>query len=515
MGVSIQPIVVRFQASGMPQVQGAFNQLANGSRQAGAAVGNSFVAANGRVTAFGRQSVTALNATGFAISSLASTGQVGFKSLASSAAGFASFFGPAGLIATGVISLGLVLADFWNKQRKEIEETQKRITSGLAAAASRRERDEPVAVAAEALAQARADIEANRRAMAELFDIQKRTVQLKEGTFVRPVDQQALARLTKERVDLLTVEFEKLRALNDARAKAATETGKGTAGTTAQSTALRDAERALEAEIAALVALGKAQQLSTADFARATALEQQYAAVVRDTSRALTERADALQKSTGLAAAITIPAPQVRDIIDTQRNRAPGPAVEIPPVKIPPVDLTKAVPDRAFQEMQQFIAQGLATSIVGGITQGFAQGLAQGGIEGGLKAMTAQILGGLGNMLASIAAKALEAAILSSQIMTFLIANPWAAIAAAVALSVLAASLGGGSGGGGGGRSFGGTANPSPVNISRLIVDPNFRQPVRATAQQPFAGATLLSVDRPEGQRVLAKSVDSFNRRRG
>src|SRR5688572_25902906 len=111
MGTSLPPVGVRFQAEGVPQVTGAFKQLENQSRTTGSTISRTFIDGSGKVSAFGRSSVTALNATGFAVSQLASTGQVGFRSIASATAGFASFFGPAGLIATGVISLGLVLAD--------------------------------------------------------------------------------------------------------------------------------------------------------------------------------------------------------------------------------------------------------------------------------------------------------------------------------------------------------------------------------------------------------------------
>ena len=573
MGSVIQPINVTFQATGVPQVQGAFNQLT----QSSGTFSRSFVEANGRVSAFGRQSVTAMNATGFAISQLATTGNVGFKSLASSVAGFASFFGAGGLIASGVISLGLILTDFWNRQRREIEETRKKVSTELQAAIqSRRDRDDPVGVATDRLTTAQENVRAARAGVAGLMQMRQRALNDAERKAIDSSIEKEIKRVTAA----LNEEMEALRLVNDARKRstdteskevavladairarqannsqiqranalmsqaqfildqtknasvedvatmnrraeaiktlsALSEAFKRTQTTGASVT--NDAQQALEKEIDALVQLGRAGQLSVADFARLIQLQQQFTQAVRDGTASLEERARASARGQQVDKAMDIPAVEVQRITERRTERAPGPAktIELSEADRQKIrgEVRSVLPAAEISEMQEMFAASFASVIAGGIVQGFAMGLQQGGVGEGFRQMGAQILTGFGSILTQVGAKALEAALLSNTFFSALMANPVVAIGAAIGLTLLGQALGGRGGGGArGSAGFSAATNSVPIDIQRLVIDPNFRNPVERRT-----GPTIEVIGINEGRvsRAIALSQQAYNRRGG
>lgn len=536
MGASVPPVNVQFQATGVPQVQRAFGQLT----QSSGTFSRSFIEANGRVSSFGRQSVQTFNAIGFAASTLTTGGKVGFKELASSAAGFASFFGPAGLIASGVISVGLILTSFWTKQRKEIEDTKKKAEAEFQSLKASMERDadtrartqDPVRFAREELARLQRRTNENVAKIASLDADPEGRLAVPAAT---PIARNRIIAARKEAREQLVKEIiEDAKSINEANSKlteavqkkAAEVAGRATVATKEHTKATsdgkdaaREAERALEAEIDALVRLGKAGQLSLADLRRLLDLQQQFTTAVRDGTKSLEERAQASQRADSLTDAIVIPKVEVREITETRTERAPA-----PPKTIELSDADKAkirgevqsvLPAAEISEMQEMFAASFASVIAGGIVQGFALGLQQGGIGEGFRQMGAQILTGFGSILTQVGAKALEAALLSNTFFTALMANPVVAIGAAIGLTLLGQALGGRGGGGrGSSGGFSAATNSVPIDIQRLVIDPNFRNPIERRTQTPFTGRPLV-VNSPEGQRVLAENSAGFQRRGG
>lgn len=230
MAVSLPAVGVRFQAQDVQAVQAAIQtltrvatqaqrqvaQAATQTAQATRSVNFAFTTASGEVSAFGKKSLTALNATGFALSQLAASGQVSFRSLATSATSFLAFFGPHGAIAAAVISTGLIVTDFWTRQRREIEDTSASIEAMLAAARTRRERDEPVAVAEERLAFRTAERERAQQRLNTLLQSQAAASATAEVPGPSP---RSIASATQAVTDALKAEHEALRQLNDAQKK--------------------------------------------------------------------------------------------------------------------------------------------------------------------------------------------------------------------------------------------------------------------------------------------------------
>lgn len=112
------------------------------------------------------------------------------------------------------------------------------------------------------------------------------------------------------------------------------------------------------------------------------------------------------------------------------------------------------------------------------------------------------------------------------------LANPLtsgpAALAAGALLVALGAALGAVAGGQGAGAIAGAgvtsSSSPTPLSLSRLIVDPNAgvrariasagQQRIAGAAPHPLEGVTLLSVETPRGQQVIGTASDRYNRRR-
>ena len=165
---------------------------------------------------------------------------------------------------------------------------------------------------------------------------------------------------------------------------------------------------------------------------------------------------------------------------------------------------------------------GLGAGIASGISEAIAQG-AVAGVQGKdpLKALGASLSSSLGSMLIQVGADWLKASALMKSLQLAFAANPVAAIVAAGALIAFGSAIGGSGGGASGGRTA--TSPVTPINIQRVITDPNagVRQrlasagSLRAPAEPrpgPSFGRPLV-VGSPEGQRVLTSTVGAGSRR--
>jgi hypothetical protein len=561
--MTVPPVQVRFQATGQEQVTAAFRNVAS----SGAAATRTFVEGSGRVSAFGRSSVQALNATGFAVSQLATTGQVGFKSLASSVAGFASFFGVGGLIASGVISLGLILADFWNKQRREIEETKRKAEAELTSLKQRFEQAEdtrareadPVGAAQKELRRVSQRSVENQRRIAEIdADPEgRKTTPLATPIARRRITESRAAlraELVKQNNEDAKAIMGAANAVADAQRKVTDAAGKGTgatAGLTAginqevaaladaisarQATASQiqrantllaesrallektknatiddtatmqararaiqtvttltaafnrttagtsapatDAARALEAEIDALVQLGRQGQLSVGDLARLIELQEQFTKAVRAGTLSLEERAAASKRLAEVERGIVIPPLEVGDITETRTTKAPPPPKTLPAPKIPPVATPDVTPvTDAFGDA---FSQSLQSSLAAGVTSFIASG----SIEGMWNSIGGSIVAGISAV------------------------NPWLGMAAGVLQGLVGGLLGDG------GSRNSNRPRPLPVDVRRVINDPNARAPrFNGGNGQPLQ---VIGVNSPRGQRLIGSSNRNFNRRGG
>ncbi len=140
------------------------------------------------------------------------------------------------------------------------------------------------------------------------------------------------------------------------------------------------------------------------------------------------------------------------------------------------------------------------------------------------------LLAGLGGIFSEMGKALITYGLTMTGLMPLITSNPFtsgpAALAAGIALSALGGALGAaasGRGGGGGGRSLA-AANPQPINISRLIVDPNAAQRDRvsrsASGTMAVAGAApgqtlqVIGINSPQGQQLIGTANDRYTRRR-
>lgn len=560
--MSIPPVGVRFTAQGVPQVQTAFRTVQSQSLATGAAINRTFVDGAGRVTSFGRQSVQAFSAAGFAANQFTTTGQVGFKSLASSVAGFASFFGTGGLIASGVITTGLILTDFWNRNKRAAEEAKKALGDLTSEAVDRRRKDDPTEVPLLKIAEKRRELEANQREMSAAVERRNRIIAAAQVPGAGPTSQALIDRntagvdaeinkLRAARAKLLDDELEGLRQLNDAQTKKRETDNKeiqqlsdaigerkannaqieranvlinqsrfvieATKNTSAEDTATmaRRAE-ALKTLTTLTDAFKKAQDAVTeAERKRRQALADQVtqlstlSAANKLTGQQLFDlnflyaklNAELLQGNVSLErrveleqqlATIRKAGLQAPDLAVTgTRESNPllpgeralpgrnGSAIQLPTPVIKPAPRGAAATNNAFTTTENAFADAFSSALSSGMAAGVTQFLVSGSIEGMWNNVGGAIVAGMSAI------------------------NPWLGIAGGI-LQGLVGSL------------FDGRdRRPSgvlPIDIQRVVNDPNARRPVMRQ-QPPLAGATLLSVDSPQGRRVLATSTGAGARR--
>jgi hypothetical protein len=179
-------------------------------------------------------------------------------------------------------------------------------------------------------------------------------------------------------------------------------------------------------------------------------------------------------------------------------------------------------------EGRKLVAQEkFGAGFAGALSESIAQG-AGAALQGKnpLQALGQALSSSFGSLLVDVGTHWLKASLIMAKLQAFFVANPLAAAGAAAALIVFGTAIGGRSGGGGGGGvGGGGSTAPTPISISRLIVDPNagVRQRIASAGQQsvtgpathPLAGVALLAVDKPQGAEYLALRVASYQGRGG
>lgn len=191
------------------------------------------------------------------------------------------------------------------------------------------------------------------------------------------------------------------------------------------------------------------------------------------------------------------------------------------------VPMTEAY--RAFQQIEQVLSQGLASSLGNAIASGFAAAFQSGSITDGFRALGAAFLGGLGGMLQQVGTASLAANKLMLSIKNAILSfNPVVGIAASIGLIALGGALqglagrttsqrsvpvGAGAGASGstggtiidrgviggpiaafGGASFGAPGVPGGVSVGNLV---------------------LLSPNDPTWQRQLSESLRGLSAREG
>jgi len=159
----------------------------------------------------------------------------------------------------------------------------------------------------------------------------------------------------------------------------------------------------------------------------------------------------------------------------------------------------------------------LGTNLGLTLANGFAAALSA-GIQGKnpFKAFGNVVLAGLGGIMTSMGQALIEQGVIFLTLLPAL-SNPFtsgaAMIAAGVALSALGATLGG-IATGPGGLSGGGSGGASRDRVTEITLTADGLGGTKAPkGKGAFDGATLLSVDSPRGQRVIATSVAGASRR--
>lgn len=520
--------------------------------------GREVTATSGKLSAFSSRAITGFNAAAFAISGLASGGQVGFRTLAQSAASFAAFFGVGGAIASIGVTSGLALLDYFQRAKNAIRET----TEELKKAADEFDRlDDPVKALAPAVKVAEAGLRAAERALAQRRAEALGQTPVSASTFARAalraqalgpgMPPEQLKAFLKEETDaveqasrvVVAARRKSFEASVELQQRAFDEQAKVDAAFDAieqkRKEREEEARRRFAERIQNLSALGAAERLTSKELIEAIKLHGQYNAILRDGTKSLGERSEAAQRAAALSKAVILPV-GVRPIVGTDVFARPQPQRQMDAARIRAqleasfsADEVRRLNEQVLEQVRidQGIADALSNAIVNGLAMGFARGLAQGGIEDGFRQLGAAILQGFGSVFLDIGAAALKAAIMQSAIVTAMQSlNPVVAIAAATALIALGASLGGRKGisrvGGAGGGSFGGGGSggaSSSVEVRRLIVDPNAGMRDRIAgaaglrASEPGVGQTInvIGINSPQGQELIGESNAKYQRRRG
>lgn len=533
--------------------------------------GQSVVNAQGKVVGFGRSGLNAFNAVAFGLSQMAATGQMSFRTLATSGASVASFFGPTGAIVAAITSAGLVLADFFTRTRREVEETRRKTEEEIREL--RRTIEEERQTGQQEQLIRRVETATRRLASAE----QERTAILEtlapidaRYATLRQISSVAVA-LAKRNEDDAT---KALRARNaelgrsipllKAEAQAAAEAAKniqsqrsGTGqlpGTRVE--ALSDAEaiarrtKARDDEVEALKTANKENLFGIDLLPRLHALQENLTNALARQNLTLAEQVKLrnqlkdlaeIELRRGLRTPPLSILPSSDRTIGTSGSIQRGGTKEKPTLTLTPVARARLGLEGDFRAemaaLEEELANSLAQSIATGIANGFAQGLAQGGIGEGFRQMTAQVLASLGQMAIQVAISSIR---IGKEMKTLQAAmaswNPFLVIAAGVALAALGTKLGGRRAGGavGGLATGGGGGVGGDDGIRSFIYGPNSALPLNyvpasiRAAVGSLRGAVLpsapewglgglqpLVVNSASGRSFVAREVNFFNRERG
>ena len=174
---------------------------------------------------------------------------------------------------------------------------------------------------------------------------------------------------------------------------------------------------------------------------------------------------------------------------------------------------------RKLVQQHQFAA-GFASAVADAVAEGGAAAL-QG--KNPFQALSKAMSSSLGSLLVEQGKQWLKGLTFLQSIQSWALANPWAAAAAAVAMIAFGSAIGGKSGGGGGSFSGGSTA-PTPISISRFVVDPNagLRQRVtsagRLSTVAPAATPRpieVIGINTPRGQELIGTASGRYQGRGG
>lgn len=171
-------------------------------------------------------------------------------------------------------------------------------------------------------------------------------------------------------------------------------------------------------------------------------------------------------------------------------------------------------------EMKNTLAEGIADSIEGGIVSGLEMGLASGKIGDAFKAMGQAIVRSMANAMVKVAISAIKLGSLLKSIRDFMILNPAAAVAAAVALLALSQAMGGGASstdmgatGGRGGLSY--NAMGSAVSLPPQQIIFGATSATTAAGMQPrqAMNVTIIGPNDPQAQRSIQELMNKANSR--
>ena len=499
-------------AGNLAQLGATTQRVAAAQTQQFQVLGRDLVQANGKLSAFGKSGLNAFNALAFGLSQMAATGETSFRSLATSVASVLAFFGPQGAIASAVIATGLVLVDFFKRQKKEVSELAALMKKATDDALARRERDHPVEVAEERLTAAGKAVALAKEEMAALVALGKtRRMSASEELVFG-------AQLAAQRVKVaaaLAQEHEFLRQVNDARAAATKGLKEVKVTTTSLAEAEKERQRVQAAEIDALASLSKSRGTTATELLRLLALEgdliKELASghVTKEREAEIWER---IAKARA-AAATALPALTVRPLTPGT-PQAPGtlakpsgalaqflsPEQIAADIKRTDAEMAARVAAFNFAETQDALSQSLGNAIGTAIAFGFADGLGRGGIGEGFKQMAAELSMGLGSVAIDYGIKAIAMSQFMGKISAFLIANPLAALGIGIGLVAFGRAIGGRQSGGGrsGGGGFSGAGSGSATQSAefrRLIFDPGAQ--LRQQAASGLAGQAAAATPAP------------------
>lgn len=545
--------IVRRLGSQAAVTAGDIQRMGTATAQAAAApaaplqvLGKDLVQASGKLSAFGKSGLNAFNALAFGLSQMAATGQTSFRSLATSATSVLAFFGPQGAIAAAVIATGLVLVDFWRRQKKEVAEFQKLVTDLI-------EESDRVSREKNPFRFAQDDLDRLQKGLAE-FDAKraKRIAEIgsrqefRAGTDLTSAAKTELAALTAQRAALQQAVFQAERRLEAAQQAMTKGLPEVKVGGKSNEQLTRERQEAIEAEIAALASLQKARGLTSVELLRLIALEGTLTKELASGNLTKVREAEVWEQiaKARQAAAAALPAATIRPITPDralpkgQLAKPSGALAQFLSPEQIAADIQAADREMArraaaanFAETQEALSTALGNAVAFGIANGFAMGLGQGGIGEGFRQMAAQMAQGLGSVAIDYGLKAVAASQLMARISAWMIANPLLAVGAGIALVAFGRAIGGRgsvSGGGGfGGGGFGGsTGSQTPLSISRLIVDPNAGLRGRMAAglqamapaaadNRPVQVIEVIGLNTPRGQALVGTANASYQRRGG
>ena len=198
-----------------------------------------------------------------------------------------------------------------------------------------------------------------------------------------------------------------------------------------------------------------------------------------------------------------------------------------------PLDTAKAEFLARFEEFRATLGtelrSGLISTLADSIGAAFETAFATGSITEGFKAFGKAMISGLGGMLQMFGTQALMASALMSKLMkSFATLNPYAAVAASIALIALGGALkgaassafGGGSGGGGRGASvatmgggYGGSMGSSGMTLPTLTYGPTSAAAGSAIRPASAMNVTIIGPNDPSAQRAMQELMTKADRR--